>query len=136
MCLANINIGDIYYPRNWDKFHNKTNSILVENVSTFVFQKFQKFKLYQYCNVNFLELIECIVELNLIMQDHVRRIYDHETDVRRICDHVAHSVFFVLLLLLSIAAFDIECFRMLKFQFTFHVLLFSTFTIFYFVLCI
>jgi len=28
------NIGDIYYPRNWDNFHNKTNYILVENEPT------------------------------------------------------------------------------------------------------
>ena len=32
MCFTNIkNIDDIYYPRNWDNFHNKANSILVEN---------------------------------------------------------------------------------------------------------
>ena len=32
MCFTNIkNIGDIYYSRNLDNFHNKTNSILVEN---------------------------------------------------------------------------------------------------------
>jgi len=36
--LTNIkNISDIYYPRNWDNFHNKTNSILVENGPTRVF---------------------------------------------------------------------------------------------------
>ena len=35
MFLTNIqNIGDIYYPRNWDNFHNKTNYILVENEPT------------------------------------------------------------------------------------------------------
>jgi hypothetical protein len=29
MCFTNIkNIGDIYYPINWDNFHNKTNYIL------------------------------------------------------------------------------------------------------------
>jgi len=34
-CLTNIkNIGDIYYPRNYDNFHNKTNYILVENEPT------------------------------------------------------------------------------------------------------
>jgi len=67
MCLANNkNIDDIYYPRNWDNFQNKTNSILVENGHTreinlnFVFQRFPKNKLYQYSNVNFLELIERI----------------------------------------------------------------------------
>jgi len=27
--------------------------------------------------------------LNLIVQDHARHIYDHETDVRRIHDHFA-----------------------------------------------
>jgi hypothetical protein len=49
MSLTNIkNIGDIYYPRNWDNFHNKTNSILVENESTreinlnLVFQRLKK----------------------------------------------------------------------------------------------
>jgi len=31
MYFTNIkNIGDIYYPINWDNFHNKTNYILVE----------------------------------------------------------------------------------------------------------
>ena len=51
MCLTSIkNIDDIYYPRNWDNFHNKTNSILVENRSirefnvNLVFQRFQKNK--------------------------------------------------------------------------------------------
>jgi len=35
MYLTNIkNIDDIYYPRYWDNFHNKTNYILVENEST------------------------------------------------------------------------------------------------------
>ena len=35
MRLTNIkNIGDIYYPRNWDNFHNETNYILVENEPT------------------------------------------------------------------------------------------------------
>jgi len=38
-------------------------------------------KLYQYSNVNFLELIKRITKLNLIMQDHTRRIHDHEIDV-------------------------------------------------------
>ena len=34
MCLTNIkNIGDTYYLRNWDNFHNKTNYILIENES-------------------------------------------------------------------------------------------------------
>jgi len=69
MCLTNIkNINDIYYPKNWDNFHNKTNSILVEYESTrevnlnLFFQIFQqKKKLYQYRYVNFLELIEMIV---------------------------------------------------------------------------
>jgi len=37
---------------------------------TIVFQRFQKYKLYQYSNVNFLELIERIAELNLIMSEH------------------------------------------------------------------
>jgi len=53
MFLTNIkNIGDIYYPRNWDNFHNQTNSILVENGSTreinlnLVFERFKKNKLY------------------------------------------------------------------------------------------
>jgi len=87
--LTNINnIGDIYYQRNWDNFHNKTNSILVENGHTreinlnFVFQRFQKNKLYQYSNANFLELIERIADLNLIMQDHAKHIHYYETDVR------------------------------------------------------
>jgi hypothetical protein len=67
ICFINIkNIGDIYYPINWDNFHNKTNYILVENRPTreinlnLVFQRFQKNKLHQYSNVNFLELIEII----------------------------------------------------------------------------
>jgi len=35
MYLNNIkNIADIYYPRNLDNFHNKTNYILVENEPT------------------------------------------------------------------------------------------------------
>ena len=35
MCLTNFkNFGDIYYPRNYDNFHNKTNYILVENEPT------------------------------------------------------------------------------------------------------
>jgi len=89
MCLTNIkNIGDIYYPRNWDNFHNKTNYILVENEPTreinLVFQRFQKNKLYKYSNVNFLELIERIAKLNLIMQDYARHIHDHEINVRHI----------------------------------------------------
>jgi len=53
MCFTNIkNIGDIYYPINWDNFHNKINYILVENGSTreinlnLVFQRFQKNKLH------------------------------------------------------------------------------------------
>jgi len=48
ICITNIkSIGDIYYPRNWDYFQNKTNSILVENDPTreinlnFVLQRFQ-----------------------------------------------------------------------------------------------
>jgi len=67
MCFTNIkNISDIYYPINWDNFHNKTNYILVENEPTrkininLVFQRFQKNKLHQYSNVNFLELVEKI----------------------------------------------------------------------------
>jgi len=59
MCLTNIkNVNNIYYPRNLDNFHNKTNSILVENEPTreinlnLVFQRFQKNKLYQFSNVN------------------------------------------------------------------------------------
>ena len=59
MCFTNIkNIDVIYYPINWDNFHNKTNYILVENRPTreinlnFFFQKFQKNKLHS--NVNFL----------------------------------------------------------------------------------
>jgi len=58
---------------------------------------FQKNELYQYNNVNFIELSERIAKLNLIMQDHARQIHDYETDVRRIWNHVAHSAFFVLL---------------------------------------
>ena len=82
--------------------YNKTNYILVENEPTreinlnIVFQSFQQIKLYHYSNVNFLELIKRIAKLNLIMQNHARHIHDHETDVRRIYDHVAHSSFFVL----------------------------------------
>jgi len=35
MCLTNIkNIGDMYYPRNWDNFYNKTNYILDGNEPT------------------------------------------------------------------------------------------------------
>jgi len=35
MCPTNIkNFGDIYYPKNWDNFHNKINYILVENEPT------------------------------------------------------------------------------------------------------
>jgi len=35
MSLTNIkNTGDIYYPRNCDNIHNKTNYILVENEPT------------------------------------------------------------------------------------------------------
>jgi len=30
--------------------------------------------------------------LNLIVQDHVRRIHDHETDVRRIHDYFAGAI--------------------------------------------
>jgi len=67
------------------------------------------------------------------MQYHVKRIHDYETDVRRIWDHVTHSVF-LLLFFLSIAAFDIRCFVVLKFQSTSQVLLLSTFTVFYFIL--
>jgi len=44
------------------------------------------------------------------MQDHAIHIHDHETDVRRIWEHVAHSAFFVLLFFLSITAFDLQCF--------------------------
>jgi hypothetical protein len=42
------NISDIYYPINWNNFHNKTNYILVENEPTreinlnLVFQRFKK----------------------------------------------------------------------------------------------
>jgi len=68
------------------------------------------------------------------MYDHARCIHDHETDVRRIYDNVAHSALFVLLFYLSIAEFDKLCFGVLKFQSTSHVLLFSTSTVFYFVL--
>jgi len=89
MCITTIkNIDDIYYPRNWDNFHDKTNSILVENGPTreinhnLVFQRFQKNKLYQYNNVNFLELTERIAELNLIMHDHVKHIHQYKTDAR------------------------------------------------------
>ena len=89
MCLTNIkNIDDIYYSRNWDNFHNKANSILVENEPirkinlNLVIQIIQKNKLYQYSNVNFFELIEMIAELNLIMQDHAKHIHHYETDVR------------------------------------------------------
>ena len=59
MCLTNIkNVNNIYYPRNLDNFHNKTNSFFVENEPTreinlnLVFQRFQKNKLYQFSNVN------------------------------------------------------------------------------------
>ena len=45
------------------------------------FQRFQKNKLHQYSNVNFHELIERIGKLNLIIQDHARRINDNETVV-------------------------------------------------------
>jgi len=35
MCFVNIkNIGDIYYPINWDNFYSKMNYILVENEPT------------------------------------------------------------------------------------------------------
>jgi len=35
MYLTNIqNIGDLYYPRNLDNFHNKTNYILLEKWPT------------------------------------------------------------------------------------------------------
>jgi len=30
--------------------------------------------------------------LNLIVQDHARRIHDHETDVKRIHDHFAGAI--------------------------------------------
>jgi len=73
--------NSIYYPRILYNFHNKTNYILVENRSTreinlnLFFQRFQKNKLYLYSNVNFLELIEKIAELNLIIQDHMKHIH-------------------------------------------------------------
>jgi hypothetical protein len=132
MCLTNIkNIDDIYYPRNWDNFHNKTNSILVENGPTremnlnLVFQRFQKNRLCQYSNVKFLELIERIAELNFIIQDHAKHIHRYKTNVRslrRKKTDVRCINFFVLLFFLSIVAFDIQCFGVLKFQSTSHVL--------------
>jgi len=57
-----------------------------------VFLRFQKNKLYEYCNVKILELIERISKLNLILQDHARRIQDHETDVRRIHDQFTSAI--------------------------------------------
>jgi hypothetical protein len=39
-----------------------------------------------------------IAKLNLMMLNHARRIHDHETDVRRIYDHVATHLFFFVLL--------------------------------------
>ena len=36
--------------------------------------------------------MERIAKLNLILQDHARRIHDHETDVRRIHDHFARAI--------------------------------------------
>jgi len=33
-----------------------------------------------------------IAKLNLILQDHARRIHDHETNVRRIHDHFAGAI--------------------------------------------
>ena len=48
------------------------------------FKGSKKIKLYHYSDVNFLDLIKRITKLNLIMQNHVRRSQDHETDVRRI----------------------------------------------------
>ena len=91
---------------------------------------------YIYSNVNFLELIKMIAELNLIMQNHVRRIHDHETDVRRIWDLVVHSAFFFLFCssFLSKTAFNIQCFGVLKFQSTSQVLLLSSSAVFCFVL--
>jgi len=53
---------------------------------------FRKNELYQYCNVKFLELIERIAKLNLIVQDHARPIHDHEIDVRHIHDHFPGSI--------------------------------------------
>jgi hypothetical protein len=70
------------------------------------------------------------------MQDHAKHIHHYETDTRSLQKKntdVKRLNFFVLFFL-SIAAFDIRCFGMLKFQSTSHVLLFSTSTIFYFVL--
>jgi len=49
-------------------------------------------------------LIERIAKMNLILQDHARRIHDHETDVRRIHDHFAGViVLFYGILVCSVA---------------------------------
>jgi len=37
-------------------------------------------------------LIERIAKLNLILQDHARRIHDHEFDVKRIHDHFVGAI--------------------------------------------
>jgi hypothetical protein len=37
-------------------------------------------------------LIERIAKLNMILQDHARRIQDYETDVRRILDHFTGAI--------------------------------------------
>jgi len=111
MCLTNIkNIYDIYYPRNLDNFHNKTNSILVKNGHTgkinfnLVFQRFQQNKLCQY---------------------HAKHVHHYETGTRSLPKKpdVRRISVFVLLFFLSLAAFDIQYFAMLKFQSTSHVLL-------------